>query len=70
MRTLIDIGEPEIRELDELAKRQRKSRSALVRAAVGEYLERKRSAALEDAFGLWGAGEDGIAYQERLRREW
>ena len=45
-------------------------RAALVREAVSDFLERNRRDPRE-AFGLWrDRGEDGIAYQERLRGEW
>jgi hypothetical protein len=28
------------------------------------------AAAREKAFGIWSKGEDGVAYQERMRSEW
>jgi len=71
MRTLIDIGESDIRALDDLAKSRQASRAALIRQAVAEYLGRHRQTAGQGAFGLWGnGGEDGLAYQERVRQEW
>lgn len=71
MRTLIDIEEKQIAELDQLAMKRKASRAALVREAVAEYLDRNMPDSVETAFGLWkDREEDGLAYQERLRGEW
>jgi predicted transcriptional regulator len=71
MRTLIDIGENEIRALDELARKQRQSRAALIRQAVRAYLDKRAGETAADAFGLWGEKKvDGVAYQRRIRGEW
>lgn len=71
MRALVDIDERQIRDLDRLAKRQKRSRAAVIREAVADYLEKRGQQTIEDAFGLWGRREtDGLAYQERVRSEW
>jgi len=71
MRTLIDIEEESIRELDRLAVRQKRSRASLIRQAVSDYLERNTVEDSGEAFGLWGERKtDGLAYQEKLRSEW
>lgn len=74
MRTLIDLTPEQIDALAKLGKARGRSRAALVREAVAEYLDRRQPGQLDEAFGLWreGAGEseDGIAYQNRLRAEW
>ena len=74
MRTLVDIPDDQIEELNKLAERERVSRASLVRQAVADLLAAKRKtgkAARDAAFGLWaGMEEDGLAYQERLRSEW
>lgn len=75
MRTLVDIPDDQIAELTKLAERQKVSRAALVREAIGDLLaSRRREArkqAIDAAFGIWaGMEEDGLAYQERLRSEW
>jgi metal-responsive CopG/Arc/MetJ family transcriptional regulator len=71
MRTLVDIGEPQVHELDELSKQDRRSRAALIREAIDDYLAKRRAKRGGDAFGLWGKRKvDGLAYQEKVRREW
>jgi predicted transcriptional regulator len=70
MRTLIDLPERDLRALTELAASRGMSRAALMREAVEDYLARQRPLQKDDAFGLWRSGEDGLAYQERLREEW
>ncbi len=71
MRTLIDIEENQIRELDRLAKKEKQSRAALIREAVSDYLRKRQSKTLDDGFGLWGDRKvDGLAYQEKIRGEW
>ena len=71
MRILVDIAEKQIHALDTLSKGVRRSRAALIRDAVGDYLARQRTQQTSDAFGLWGDRKiDGLAYQEKIRREW
>lgn len=71
MRALIDIDEKQIRELDRLAKNQKRSRASVIREAVSDYLDSKAAAAGKDAFGLWGQSKiDGMAYQDKIRGEW
>jgi metal-responsive CopG/Arc/MetJ family transcriptional regulator len=71
MRTLLDIGEAQVRALDELSKKEKRSRAALIRQAIDDYLAKRRSDREEDAFGLWGERKvDGLAYQEKVRSEW
>jgi metal-responsive CopG/Arc/MetJ family transcriptional regulator len=70
MRTLIDVGETQIRALDALSKQEKTSRAALIRQAIDEYLAARRRRE-SDAFGLWGDRKtDGLAYQEKARGEW
>jgi len=73
MRTLVDIPEPQIRSLDVLARRRRRSRAALIREAVESYLGREKSDALDASFGAWKDRDDigdGVEYQRKLRAEW
>jgi predicted transcriptional regulator len=71
MRTLVDVGDTQLKELDELSKEEKRSRAALIREAIDDFLAKRRSKHQGDAFGLWGKRKvDGVAYQERVRNEW
>jgi metal-responsive CopG/Arc/MetJ family transcriptional regulator len=71
MRTLIDLGESQLQELNELSKKEKLSRAALIRQAIDDYLAKRRSNQESDAFGLWGKRKtDGLAYQKKMRSEW
>jgi metal-responsive CopG/Arc/MetJ family transcriptional regulator len=71
MRILVDIGDPQIQVLDAMSKQSKRSRAALIRDAVGEYLSRRRPKQPTTAFGLWSEhGIDGLTYQEKIRAEW
>jgi predicted transcriptional regulator len=71
MRTLVDVGDAQVRALDELSKEDKRSRAALIREAIDDYLAKRRGTRGGDAFGLWGKRKvDGLAYQEKVRREW
>ena len=69
MRTSIDLGHDQIRALDELSKIDKRSRAALIRQAIDDYLAKRQDE--NDAFGLWGKRKlDGLSYQTAARREW
>ena len=71
MRTLVDLGDTQLQELDELSKKEKRSRASLIRQAIDDYLAKLRSKQEGDAFGLWGKRKvDGLAYQEKVRNEW
>ena len=71
MRTIVDLPTGQIDSLDEWCRREGVSRAEAVRRAVAEYLRKHHSTGSEQAFGLWrSSAEDGVSYQERLRREW
>ena len=70
MRTLVDIPEGELEQLNVLSRVRKVSRAELIRQAVTGYLEQNR-VGLEDSFGIWKRrGVDGVEYQTRLRDEW
>ena len=70
MRTLVDLPERELEELTALSSLRNTSRAELIRQAVAGFLAQNKTG-LEDSFGLWKSrGEDGVAYQQRLRDEW
>ena len=71
MRTLVDVGDSQLQELDQLSKQEKRSRTALIREAIDDFLARRRSQHQGDAFGLWGERKiDGLAYQAKVRDEW
>lgn len=71
MRTLIDLDENQIRDLDNIAKAARRSRASLIRQAIAEFLGKRAERTEADAFGLWGERNiDGLDYQRKLRAEW
>ncbi|VTZ26965.1 CopG family transcriptional regulator [Methylocella tundrae] len=71
MRTLVDLGDAQLQELDNLSKQEKISRAALIRQAIDDYLAARRRGRDSDAFGLWGErAVDGLAYQEKARSEW
>jgi len=57
MRTLVDLGHTQIQALDELSKKDKRSRAALIRQAIDEYLAKRHSKQEGDAFGLWANGK-------------
>jgi hypothetical protein len=70
VRTLVDIPEDELEELNALSQARKVSRAELIRQAVAGFLAQNK-AVLEDSFGLWkGRRVDGVDYQNKLRREW
>jgi metal-responsive CopG/Arc/MetJ family transcriptional regulator len=71
MRTLVDLGDSQIQALDELSKKDKRSRAALIRQAIDDYLAKRHNKQEGNTFGLWGKRKvDGLAYQEKVRREW
>jgi metal-responsive CopG/Arc/MetJ family transcriptional regulator len=72
MRTIIDLPDRQIEELERLVRSRNLSRAELIRQAIERYLQ-ENAPAREEAFGLWkgaGARQDGLALQRRLRKEW
>ena len=71
MRTLVDLGDSQIQALDKLSKKEKRSRAALIREAIDDYLVKRRDKQEGDAFGLWGKPRvDGLALQKKMRAEW
>lgn len=70
MRFLADIPDDDVKWLDRLAAETGKSRAALLREAVTAFRHSAGKDGIEQFFGLWASGEDGAAFQRRLRGEW
>lgn len=70
MRTLIDIPDAQLQSLSHICETLRVSRAHVVREAIAAYLAQQSKPNTAQAFGAWGSGEDGVAFQQRLRSEW
>ena len=71
MRTPVDLSDGQIKALDQLSKKDKRSRAALIRQAIDDYLGKRHSEQERDAFGRWGKRRvDGLAYQKKVRSEW
>jgi hypothetical protein len=75
-RTLVDLEDKDLAQLDQLARTRKASRAAVLREAVAEYLVKRDGVPAAppkplDGFGaLKGTLRDGIIYQNKLRAEW
>jgi len=70
MRTIVDIPEEKIKELDELGKKENQPRAVLIREAIGEYLHRRKENGLE-VFGLWKDKKiDSLKFERKIRKDW
>ena len=70
MRALIDIPDEQVEALAEIAKQDKVSRAELIRRAIADLVASRAPTSRSAAFGLWGAKEDGLAYEDRIRSEW
>ncbi len=71
MRTIVDIPKDKIDELDEISKKNKQSRAALIREAISEYLSKRSKGDSDKAFGIWkDSNIDALKYQENIRSEW
>lgn len=71
MRTIIDIPQQALAQLDGLCKREGISRAEAIRRAVSIYLRQQTPADSDEAFGLWqNRKTQGREYEDALRDEW
>ena len=71
MRTIIDVPNNLIDQIDALAQREKISRAEAVRRAVAEYLEKRAHHRSDAGFGIWKNRKiDPLAYEDELRKEW
>ena len=71
MRIVIDVPAQMIASLDWISVSEQRSRAALIREAIADFLQRKSVPRAEAAFGLWRQHKkDGVRYQTELRGEW
>ena len=73
MRTLVDIPEEDIAQLDALASRDKRSRAATIRDAVKLYLVQNHGNDwIERGYGYWADRTDigdGVEYQRAIRED-
>jgi hypothetical protein len=72
VRTIVDLTDRQIADLDRLSKKHDLSRAELVRRAVDRYLA-EMAPDRAAGFGLWrraGAKIEGLAFQRRMRKDW
>lgn len=74
MRVLADIPEDDLKKLDALASREKRSRAAAIREAVKLYLVQKggNNDWIERGYGYWADRSDigdGVEYQRAIRED-
>ena len=73
MRTLVDIPDEDIKQLDALASKGKRSRAAAIRDAVKLYLVRNSSNDwIERGYGYWASRTDigdAVEYQRAMRED-
>ena len=72
VKIIIDIPDTMLNKLNMAGKKQKCSRSAIIREAISAFLGRNSPYEdLNESFGLWKEKkQDGLDYQEQLREEW
>lgn len=73
MRTIIELPEGDLEQLDSLARHGKHSRAEVIRRAVVFYLNEhpSRKSAVDLAFGiLKGRIGEGLAFEDKMRGEW
>ena len=71
MRTIIEVPDEIIESLDRVGDSENRSRAALIREAIADFLRQKSVPPAQAAFGVWKANrQDGVKYQNQLRAEW
>jgi metal-responsive CopG/Arc/MetJ family transcriptional regulator len=69
-RTIVDIPEAQMREVDRLCQALGISRAEAVRRALGDFVE-QNDAATTDGFGLWrDMPSDRAELLAQLRQRW
>ena len=69
----VALTEDQLCILKSVSLREGRPVEEIVQTAIKQYLETElnaQEAVRQAAFGAWGEGEDGLAYQNRLREEW
>ena len=71
MRTIFEIPDEKVKELDRLCKAQKISRAELMRRAIDKYLLDTPLVRREASFGIWKKKKiDSLKYEASIRKEW
>ncbi len=71
MRTIVDIPQETLTQLDAWAAREKTSRAEIVRRLLGAAVAEQDKGSLDKYFGVWkDRNMDGVAWQRELRDEW
>jgi len=71
MRTIFEIPDDKVKELDRLCKAQKISRAELMRRAIDKYLLDTPLVRREASFGIWKKKKiDSLKYEASIRKEW
>ena len=71
MRTIIDLRDDQLAELDAIRAEQQISRAEVFQRAIDVYLRERKRDAFRNAFGAWRHKNlDGLEYTQKIREEW
>ena len=71
MRTIFEIPDEKVKELDRLCKAQKISRAELMRRAIDKYLLDTPLVRREASFGIWKKKKiDSLKFEASIRKEW
>lgn len=71
MRTIIDLPDTLLRQIDSVADQDDISRAEAVRRAIAAYVESRVASRPDAAFGIWKSRSiDALEYEDSLRGEW
>ena len=76
VRALISLSDQELKKIDVLARKNKKSRAQVVREAIDLYLRKNETREswkdlTRRTAGIWKHKKvDGLAYERKLREEW
>lgn len=74
VRALISFNDAQLKKVDHLAKKNKKSRAQFIREAVDQYVTQKEMTWKEIVMktaGIWKHKNiDGLEYERKLREEW
>lgn len=69
-RTIIDVPEGQLREVDRICSTLKISRAEAVRQGLKEFI-RQHASVQEDGFGLWrDSGESATQLADAVRGQW